>query len=155
LSLPLATLIAALVAVFSNRIFAVLVGLWFRVPGSLLLGILIGIDIVQIPLYYILYERGSSLIERLPSPLCGWLKRDWSVSGLGRWASHLGGLGVMTVAALPTFGGGIWSAVFIAYHLGLNRAASYVWLILGSLLSYFSLYWVLDTLVMTVRYFMQ
>lgn len=146
---------AALSSVFANRILAMLVGLWFHVPGGILLGVLIGLDILQIPLYYGLYEHGYSLVTRLPKSLRSCFERDWSVSTLGRWASHVGGVGVMTVAALPTFGGGIWSAVFISYSLRLNRATSYFWLILGSVVSYLSLYWVLGTLVGTIHYFIR
>jgi hypothetical protein len=60
----------------------------------------------------------------------------------------------MMVAALPTFGGGMWSATFLAYGLGLKRSSSYVWMILGSALSYATLYWVLDALIRTIHYFM-
>ncbi len=86
--------------------------------------------------------------------LNGFVRRDWSRSRLGKWAQPLGGFGVMLVAALPTFGGGIWSATFLAYGLRLSRRAGYSWIMLGSVLSYLTLFWIMDTLVRTVRYFM-
>ena len=70
-----------------------------------------------------------------------------------RWTMPLGGPGVMLVSAMPTFGGGIWLASFFAYALHLNRRAGYAWIIMGSVLSYVSLYWILVTLVRTVQYF--
>ena len=154
MSLPLATSCAALTSIFGNRIFAVGVGLWFKVPALLLLPVLLVIDYVQIPFYYRLYEQGSSLFDRYPS-VQKWLNRDRSKSLLGKWAEPLGGVGVMLVAAMPTFGGGMWSATFLAYGLGLRRRAGYLWMILGSTLSYFTLYWILDTLMKTIRYLAQ
>jgi uncharacterized membrane protein len=152
LSLPLAASTVVLVSILANRILAIVIGLWFQVPVTLLLGLLLLIDIIQIPFYYRLYEHGSSLLERVPA-VNKFLRRDWSVSSLGQWAKPLGGFGVMMVAAMPTFGGGMWSATFIAYGLGLKRRAGYAWMILGSALSYFTLYWILDMLVRTCRYF--
>jgi len=154
LSLPLAASLAALAAILTNRILAVGVGLWLQVPAFLLLGILLFIDIIQIPLYYRIYEHGSSLLDGVPF-IKKWMNRDWSTSALGKRAKPLGGIGVMIVAALPTFGGGMWSATFLAYGLGLRRRAGYAWMILGSVLSYFTLYWILDTLIRTLRFFMR
>jgi hypothetical protein len=153
LSLPLATSLVALAAILTNRILAIGVGLWFQVPFLLLLGLLIFVDIVQIPLFYRIYEHGSSLLDGIPV-VKKFANRDWSKSTLGKWAMPLGGFGVMMVAAMPTFGGGMWSATFLAYGLGLKRRAGYAWMILGSVLSYLTLYWILDTLIRTVRYFM-
>ena len=127
-------------------------GLWFQEPVPLLFTILILIDAIQIPFYYRLYERGVSLFDGFPA-VRKWLDRDWSNSLLGRWAKPLGGFGVLAVAAMPTFGGGIWSSAFVAYGLGLRRRAAYSWMLAGSILSYGALYWILDTLIRTVRYF--
>ena len=129
-------------------------GLWLNVPVLLLLSLLLLLDLVQIPFYYQLYEKGSTLFVGVPA-IEKWLNRDWSKSRLGRWAAPLGGMGVMMVAAMPTFGGGMWSATFLAYGLGLKRRDGYLWMILGSVLSYFTLYWILDTLIRTIRYFIR
>jgi hypothetical protein len=152
LSLPLAVSLVALTSILTNRILAVGIGLWFRVPAGLLLGMLITLDIIQIPFFYHLYEQGSSLLDGIPA-LRQFVKRDWSVTTLGKLAMPLGGLGVMLVAALPTFGGGVWSATFLAYGLRLDRRAGYAWMIFGSLVSYLTLFWVLDALIRTARYF--
>src|SRR5437867_10941107 len=105
MSLPLASSVVALVSILTNRILAMGTGLWFHVPAALLLGMLLFLDIIQIPLYYRIYEHGSSLLDRAPV-IRNWVNRDWSKSTLGKWAMPLGGFGVMLVAALPTVGGG-------------------------------------------------
>ncbi len=152
MNLFLAAALVAVVAIVGNRILAVGVGLWFHVPAKVFLSLLIGMDILQIPLFYRLYEQGSSLLDRLPR-VQRWLKKDWTQTSIGQWARPLGGPGVMLLAALPTFGGGMWSATFMAYGLRLSRRAGYAWMVLGSLLSYLTLYWILDTLVRTLQYF--
>jgi uncharacterized membrane protein len=154
LSLPIAASAAVLAAILTNRILALGIGLWFHVPAALLLGMLLLIDVVQIPFYYRMYEQGSSLLDGVPY-LNRLSRQDWSKSRLGTWAMHMGGVGVMLVAALPTFGGGIWSSAFLAYGLGLKKRVSYAWIFLGSALSYLTLYWILDTLFRTVRYFLR
>ena len=152
MSLPLATAVVALILIVTNRVLAVAAGIWFRVPATLLLGLLITLDVLQIPFFYRLYDHGFGLLDRVPT-LRNWVKRDWSTTTLGKWAAPLGGMGVMLVSAMPTFGGGIWSATFLAYGLGLKRGAGYAWMIFGIMLSYFTLYWILETLVLTIRYF--
>jgi uncharacterized membrane protein len=152
LSLPLATCFTVLAAILTNRILAVGVGLWFQVPTALMLGLLLFIDIIQIPFFYRIYDHGSPLLERVPV-IKRFLRKDWSAFALDRWAAHLGGFGVMLVAALPTFGGGMWSATFLAYGLRLDRRAGYAWMVLGSTLSYCTLYWILETVIRTLRYF--
>ena len=57
------------------------------------------------------------------------------------------------IAALPTFGGGIWSSTFIAYGLGFKKRTGFALITLGSILSYFTLYGIMDTLLRTYRYF--
>lgn len=154
MSLPLATAVVVIVSILTNRILAVGLGLWLRVPAALLLGLLLALDIIQIPFFYRLYDHGFSLLDRVPK-LRNLIARDWTNSRVAKWGAPLGGLGVMMVSALPTFGGGIWSATFLAYGVRLSRRAGYAWMILGSLLSYATLYWILDTLIRTVRYFIQ
>lgn len=143
----------ALIALVGNRIIAVLVGLWFHLHPVWLLGLLLFLDVLQIPFFYWLYENSARVLARLPRRFQSWFNRDWSHSSLGRWARSLGNIGVMLVAALPTFGGGMWSAIFLAYGLGIRKRTSYCLLTLGSFLSYLTIYWVGDALVTTVRYF--
>jgi len=152
LSLPLATAIVALTSIVTNRVLAVGLGLWLRVPAALMLGLLVFIDAVQIPFFYRLYDHGFSFFDDIPV-VKNFFSRDWSDTRLARWMMPLGGPGVMLVSAMPTLGGGIWLASFFAYALRLNRRTGYAWIILGSVLSYVTLYWVLDALILTIRYF--
>jgi uncharacterized membrane protein len=152
LNLPLAVCLVVLAATITNRIIAMGIGLWFQVPAGLLFLMLLFIDVIQIPFFYRIYEHGSTLLDDVPL-LRGLTRRGGMASSLSKWARHLGGIGVMLVAALPSFGGGMWSATFLAYGMGLKRRDGYAWLILGSALSYGILYFVLDTLIRTARYF--
>jgi uncharacterized membrane protein len=152
LSLPLSTALVALISIVANRVLAVGVGLWLRVPPTLMLGLLIAIDAIQVPFFYRLYAHGFSFFDGIPA-VKNYLNRDWSNTRLARWMMPLGGPGVMLVSAMPTFGGGIWLASFFAYALRLNRRAGFAWIMLGSVLSYVTLYWILDALVRTIRYF--
>ena len=152
MSIELAFAIVVLVALVGNRLLSILIGLLLHVPALWLLPSLYLLDMIQIPFFYWLYENGSAIAVHLPNPFRKWLSRDWSIGYLGRWAAPLGGFGIMVVAALPAFGGGMWSAVFLAYGLHLRKSWSYVWMALGSLVSYLSIFWVMDTLVRTLRY---
>jgi uncharacterized membrane protein len=153
MSVGLALLAVTVAALIGNRILSVLVGLFLRVPADGLLPLVVALDWIQIPFFYWVYENGSTVVSRLPAPARLWLSKDWTASPLGRWTNSLGGAGVLLVAMLPTFGGGMWSAVFLAYGLRLRRSWSYFLMATGSLISYLCLFWVLDTLVRTVRYF--
>lgn len=154
MSLPLATAAVALVSILANRILAVGLGLWLHIPAALMLCLLISLDIVQIPFFYRLSEHGFSFLDGIPAAK-NFFNRDWSSTRLARWMMPLGGPGVMLVSAMPTFGGGIWLASFFACALRMDRRAGYAWIILGSVLSYGALYWILTTLVQTVRYFVR
>jgi hypothetical protein len=153
--MSLSTCIALIVlaSIIGNRIVPILIGLILRVPPSWLLGTVVLIDWLQIPFYYWLYENGSSLLERLPPPFRQWFKQDVSTMPLGRWTRSLGGVSVFVVSVLPGLGGGIWSAVFLAHNLQLKRRWGSLLAALGSVVSYVTLYWVLEALVRAVRYF--
>ena len=153
MSIHLALAIVAGVSLVGNRILSLLVGLLLRVPAAWLLSTVYILDVIQIPFFYWLYENSAAVLNRLPPRMQSWLGKDWSGTALGRWTSSLGGLGVFLIATLPTFGGGMWSAVFIAYGLHLRKSWSFFLMALGSLTSILCLFWVLDTLVRTFRYF--
>jgi uncharacterized membrane protein len=153
LTLSYAIAAVAAAALFGNRIVAAAVGVWFRVPPAGLLTELILLDVIQIPFFYWLYDNSEWVLAKLPERVARFFKRDPETRAIGRWTARLGHVGVGLLAALPTLGGGMWSAVFLAYGLKLNRRVSYLSLILGSALSYFAIYWIVDTLIAAVRYF--
>jgi len=151
LTLTRASLIVAAISVLSNRIFAVGGGLWLHVPMLWMLSLLVAVDILQIPFYFWLYENSQLFLSRLPARWGELFKRGPQQTAVGRWTASLGGLGVFLVAALPAMGGGMWTAIFLAYGLKLNRKLSYLWLVLGSAVSYIATYCVLDAVFAAVR----
>jgi uncharacterized membrane protein len=153
LSFPYAIAGVALAALFGNRIIATVIGVWLQIPPLGLLAELIALDVVQIPMFYWLYDNSERLLSRLPTRISRFFQRKPKSAERGRWAGRLGHLGVGLLTALPTFGGGMWSGVFLAYGLKLDRRLSYLTLTLGSAVSYLVIYWIADTLVSAIRYF--
>src|SRR5579864_63227 len=107
MSIELALGVVILLSLIGNRILSLLVGLILHVPAMWLLPTVYLMDVIQIPFFYWVYENGSTLINRLPVSMRGWFHKDWRVTSMGRWTTHLGSLGVFVVAAMPTFGGGM------------------------------------------------
>src|SRR5262249_565795 len=126
-------------------------GVWLRVPTAWLLGLVYPMDLVQIPLFFWLYEHGSRFIDKLPFRMPEWLKRR--ADRPSGWLASLGGFGIMCLAALPTFGGGMWSAIYLAHRLRLSKGQSTFWLAAGSFLSFAGLYWIISALASAIRYF--
>jgi hypothetical protein len=122
-------------ALIGNRIMALLVGFWLKVPAVWLLFVLITIDAAQIPFYYWLYSQGAKGVERLPKLLHRFF-RTVSDTALFRWLSMSGKWRVMMISALPAFGGGIWTATLVAYNTGLPRRSGALWMVVGSAVSY-------------------
>lgn len=151
MSIELAMATVIIIAIVGNRLFSLLAGMILKVPATWLLPTLYAMDVVQIPLYYWVYEQGLSLKKYFPQRLHDWFEHG--PKNRTRWTASLGGLGVFIVALLPTFGGGMWSAVFLAYGLRLRKTWGYFLMAAGSLVSYVVLYWVLDSLVGAVRHF--
>jgi len=129
-------------AVLGNRMLALMAGFWLKVPTFILLGVLLALDAVQIPMYYWLYGKGERLLRRLPARFQKSMDKDWSATPFGRWVLSVRGVGVMVIAALPTFGGGMWTAALLSYSSGLSRRTGAVWMMMGSLLSYATLWWI-------------
>ena len=122
-------------------------------PPIGLLAMLIALDIVQIPMFYWLYENSHKVLTKLPARVARFFEKSHTPAALSRWTSSLGGFGVMVLAAMPTLGGGMWSGIFLAYGMQLDRRISYAWLTLGSAVSYLALYWITDGVISTIRYF--
>jgi uncharacterized membrane protein len=152
MSLQLALVLVVLISMVGNRVLSLAAGLVLRVPTVVLLPVVYVMDLVQIPLFYWLYERGTSLFDRLPARLRDWFgAKESNAPKVQGWMSRLGGLGVFVVASLPSFGGGMWSAVFLAYGLKLRKTVSYALMATGSLFGYLGLYWVLENISKTLR----
>ena len=124
-----------LLYIFGSRIIFIPAGMAFGIGKYVILFLVFFLDILQIPLYFYIYEKGTSkikflsyLFSKLPS------KEKMKNSGLLRFARSLGSFGVVFVAAMPAFGGGMWSSVLISFLLEFDRRKSILLLILGSFL---------------------
>lgn len=155
MSLWLSLLVVVAASIVSNRLIAIAVALWLQIPTPLFLAICILIDLVQIPLYFWAYEHSAQLLQKLPPAARNWFNRDWTSGTFGKWVNRFGGPGAALVAFVPTLGGGMWSAIFLAYSLRLPRRASVFWISLGSIFSFLMIYWILSPLVATVRFLIE
>ena len=152
MSLPAALGFVALAAILGNRIVSVLTGLLLKVPMVWLFVMVVGLDLLQIPFYYWVYENGSALTDWWPM-LKSWTARLEKMRPRAAWAHSMGATGVFLVALLPSFGGGIWTAVLLAHALKIRKAVSAGVISLASVLSFFVLYGVLNPLISMVQYF--
>ena len=121
--------------VVGSRIVFVPAGMALGIGKYVILVIVFFLDLIQIPFYFYIYEKGASkikflsaILEKLPK------KEDMERSGLLKFAKSLGSFGVVFVAAMPAFGGGMWTAVFISFLLGIERKKSIILLAIGSLI---------------------
>ena|GEM_PF-5513169 len=137
LLIPLGIVIST--AIVGNRVLALLAGFLLHVPSLWLLLALLAIDAIQIPFYYWLYGQGAKGLERLPKIFQHLFQKAFATP-IGRWLLASGEWGVMILAALPAFGGGIWTATLMAYNLDLPRRSGALWMMAGSALSYLLLW---------------
>lgn len=124
-----------LLYVFGSRVLFIPAGITMGIGKYVIFCLVFCLDMLQIPLYFYLYEKGTSrirflnfLYSRMPT------KQKLESSRLMRFAESLGSFGVVLVAAMPAFGGGMWTSVLMAYLLGIERKRSILLLALGSFL---------------------
>jgi uncharacterized membrane protein len=122
-----------LLYIAGSRIIFIPAGMALGIGKYAILFIVFFLDILQIPLFFYIYEKGTSdikilsyLYSKFPS------KEKMENSKLLKFAHSLGSFGVVLVAAIPAFGGGMWSSVLISFLLGLDRRKSFALLALGS-----------------------
>ncbi|MDI6782830.1 MAG: small multi-drug export protein [bacterium] len=129
-------IVAFLLYVFFSRAVSIPAALALHIPTIIVFLAIFGLDLLQIPLFFRLYEKGFTkipslniLMKRLPT------EEKFEKSKLRKFAQSLGGTGVLFIAATPTFGGGMWTAVLFAHFLKLSRKQSYILLAAGSFIS--------------------
>lgn len=124
-----------LLYIFGSRIVFIPAGMALGMGKYVILFTVFLLDVLQIPLYFYIYEKGTSKIKFL-SYLFSKLPSKEKVENYRflKFARSLGGFGVVLVAAMPSFGGGMWSSVLLSFLLGLDRKKSILLLALGSLL---------------------
>ena len=129
-------IIALLLYIFFSRAVSIPAALALHIQTWIVFIAVFGLDLLQIPLFFRIYEKGFSkipllniLVKRLPT------EEQFEKSRIRKLTQSLGGIGVMLIAAMPTCGGGMWTAVLLAHILKLSRKQSYILLAGGSLIS--------------------
>ncbi|OIO02817.1 hypothetical protein COY52_11930 [Candidatus Desantisbacteria bacterium CG_4_10_14_0_8_um_filter_48_22] len=124
-----------LLYVVGSRILFIPAGISLGMGKYVVLSVVFIFDILQIPLYFYIYDKGTSRIKflsflysKMPS------KERMLNSPLLKFAERLGAFGVVFVAAMPAFGGGMWTSILMAYFLKIDRRKSVLLLALGSLI---------------------
>lgn len=117
-----------------SRAVSMPVGIALGINRYFVFGLVFGLDLLQIPLFYYIFRYGTERIRWL-SFLNNKLPTQEKInkSFLGRIMQSLGNAGIIIIAFLPSFGG-MASAVFIAFTLRLNYRRSLIYLAVGSLL---------------------
>lgn len=94
-----------------------------------------GIDIAQIAGYYYLLEKKNAatklknlFTKNLPD------EKKVKLSPFAASMKRFGYVGILFLAAMPIYFGGVWTAVVTSHALSLNRRKSCVFLITGSLI---------------------
>jgi uncharacterized membrane protein len=142
------TLLLLFTHIIASRLISIPVAVALFVKWYIAVIFIFAMDVVQIPLYYYIYESPKK-IKFIMVRLRLWRRRigrfakkvnvtrgdrNWQAMLLKR-AQRLGRLGVMFVAAMPSLGGGMWSGVLLAHLLKLDKKRSYLLLSAGSLIS--------------------
>jgi uncharacterized membrane protein len=128
-----------------SRIVSIPMALALKFPRFIVLLMVFILDVLQIPMFFQLYDKGfpripliNKLLDMLPT------KEKVENSAVGRKAQKLGSWGIIFISAVPTFGGGIWSAVLVAHILHLSTRRSFVYIAIGSLISCLALVYGFD-----------
>lgn len=121
--------------IIGSRIWSVPVALKLHFPRFIVFVMVLGLDLLQIPLFYYIYNKGfpkikylKILFAKLPT------QEKFQKSRLGKIAQNFGSVGVIFISMLPTFGGGIWTAVLFAHILRLDNRRSFLFIAIGSLM---------------------
>lgn len=113
----------------SNRLLAIPIGIGLGIPvWAVGVGTFV-FDLFQIALYDWIYHHGG----RMWRAARGLHETEEKISH-AHWLARFGHAGVAVLAALPTFGGGIWTAVLLARHFHLRDGPKVGWIAVGSLI---------------------
>lgn len=121
---------------YSNAV-TIPLGIALQIRPEIVFGSVFLLDMIQVPLLQRFYEKGARLPFVRKLDVLSTATRRLSESRTGRYAQRLGPLGVVLLACFPGLGGGMWTAVFLARALGLDRRQSYSYLAIGSLIGCF------------------
>ena len=145
----LKTLALIITHIVASRLISIPIAVAMFVKWYIAVLFIFTMDIVQVPLFYYLYERPQK-IRFITARWRLWQQkwhrtgikkktiiredRNWQALVLKR-AQRFGQWGVMLVAAMPSLGGGMWTGVLLAHLLKIDKKRSYLLLSAGSLMS--------------------
>lgn len=115
-----------------GRKVAVPYGIAFSNSVLLVILITLALDLLQVPFYYFIF---SSISEKIPLIRRFRINQEMRIKKFKVWklALKYGKIGVLVVALLPSFGGGVWTAVLLSFILKLDKKISFLLIFLGSL----------------------
>lgn len=119
-----------------GRTFSLIVGFLAGIPPLALIGLAWIGDMLNIPFFVTIYELGHRGLRLSP-----WIARkfDRGREYLERRRFYqkfraMGALGVIVIAAIPLWGCGMWSAIFLAWSMKMNRLPGTLYLSMGSVI---------------------
>lgn len=117
-----------------SRAISIPVGIGLGINKYFLFLLVFFLDLLQIPLYYYIFEHGISRLKifqflknRLPK------QERVEKSFIRKIVNSLGSIGIILISAFPAFGG-MATAVFIARTLKIKKTRSIIYLAVGSFL---------------------
>nr|QBM01391.1 hypothetical protein [uncultured archaeon] len=92
------------------------------------------LDILEIPLFYFIYGKGRRM-KALKNAKIDSKSHKERIKRyeVWHWAKELGTPGIFIISLLPSFGGGIWSSVLLAFMLKTEKKLAYFLIIAGSI----------------------
>jgi len=92
-------------------------------------------DFFQIPFFYFIYSTGKKIVF-LDKVRIDATAEKAKIKRYAIWNSvkKLGNTGIFVLSMLPSFGGGIWSSVLLAFLLKTNKNLAYLLIVIGSLI---------------------
>jgi len=116
-----------------GRKIAIPYGVAFTNSWVLITVLALALDFMQIFFFYFIYSKSTEKIKILKK-FGAKTKKKLKKSKVLAWARKFGSLGVFALSTLPSFGGGIWSAVLLAFVLKIDKKISYSLILAGSLI---------------------
>lgn len=113
--------------VVSNRLVAIPGGIYLGLPSFAVATATFALDVAQIAIYDWIFHHGGRMLRAMR----GLHATEEKISH-AHWLTKYGHAGVGILSAIPTFGGGIWSAVLLARHFRMKPAEKYAWIAAGS-----------------------